>query len=81
MTVLLLAALLSGSPAPAVLVQLDRVARSAERCLDLEGAVRRLGVAELELATAVTRAERRRALAAWFAARAELRAALRGSTR
>lgn len=81
MTALLLAAVLSGSPAPLVVAQLDRVAAAAQRCVDLEGAVRRLEVAELELATAVTRAERRRALAAWFAARAELRAALRGSTR
>lgn len=74
MTALLLAALLSASPAT-VPATLDRVAVALKHLERLQAAARRLDEAEAAILAARTSAERRAAWRAWSAARTELRTA------
>jgi hypothetical protein len=72
-TALLLAAVLSASPAPADV--LDRAAAALERLGRLDAATRKLDEAEAAIAAARSPAQRRAAWRAWFMARHELRRA------
>ena len=71
MTALLLAALLSASPAPGP--NLTRTVAALERLERIQEAARRLDEAEIQLAAARTPRQRRAAWRAWFAARQALR--------